>query len=609
MAELREYNEMSQKIAEAIEAVLKLDVTIMDQEMRRIAGTKFYSSRLHEKIEKNTIFDYCFKNGKPYVIEQPRANEICFACPRLATCAEKAEICVPIKYKSAVIGVIAIVASTEEQRTKVVANKETYLEFLQKMASFLEAKYAEIQITKENTLLNQRLSNIVNTLDEGLVVFKKNGEVLYHNEAMKDLAREAGAADGGIFLKDLWQCLNSKKMLKPETEIGPNEIILEYNNERIVLLANVILSGDEYLPEIIVTLQNLRKIQKRVIQSAEKNQVKVQFSDIIGISPKLAEVKQIAAKAAASDSDVLICGESGTGKELFARAIHNQSSRRDYPFVPINCGAIPDELLESELFGYEKGAFTGAYTTKYGKFEVADNGTVFLDEISEMPFGLQVKLLRVLQEREVCRVGSNSIRKVNLRIIAATNTDLLERISKGLFREDLYYRLNIIPLNIPPLRERKEDILYIAEHLLGNFNKKLNKNITGISREAMKIFLEYPWPGNVRELQNVLEYAVNFETGTIISRECVENRIYCSLERDEVSPPSARERGITLEAYLEKAEKKFWQNIMAHYRHDRRGIERICRDLKISRATFYRKIKRLKISLKDENVSEMRQYK
>jgi transcriptional regulator with GAF, ATPase, and Fis domain len=228
-------------------------------------------------------------------------------------------------------------------------------------------------------------------------------------------------------------------------------------------------------------------------------------NEIIGQSTSLAEVFHTLSKVAPTDSTVLVTGESGTGKELLVRALHRQSKRRDNPFVPINCGAIPKELLESELFGHEKGAFTHAIRTRPGRFELAEGGTVFLDEIGEMDLLLQVKILRVLQEREIERVGGQGPKKVDVRVIAATNRDLEQEVAAGRFREDLFYRLNVIPLHLPALRERGGDILLLAEHFLRHFCGLKKRPPLTISPDAQRVMDAYPWPGNVRELENLAE--------------------------------------------------------------------------------------------------------
>ena len=229
------------------------------------------------------------------------------------------------------------------------------------------------------------------------------------------------------------------------------------------------------------------------------------FDNIVGRSPAMQEIFATIERVAPTRATVLIAGESGTGKDLIARAIHYHSPRKERPFVKIDCTTIPENLMESELFGYEKGAFTGANVPKPGKFETADTGTVFLDEIGDMPAATQVKLLRVLQEREFERLGSNKTRQIDVRVVAATNADLRAALESGEFREDLYYRLNVVPLNVPPLRERKEDIPALVEYFISKYSKELNGRVTSISDEALQVLWSHHWPGNVRELQNVIE--------------------------------------------------------------------------------------------------------
>ena len=247
----------------------------------------------------------------------------------------------------------------------------------------------------------------------------------------------------------------------------------------------------------------------------------MEFADngIIGESAALGEVFRVLHKVAPTDSTVLVTGESGTGKELLVRALHSRSLRAEKPFVPINCGAIPKELLESELFGHEKGAFTHAIRSRAGRFEMADGGTVFLDEIGEMEQSLQVKILRVLQEKEIERVGGSGPRMVDVRIGAATNRDLEEEVAAGRFREDLYYRLNVIPLHLPPLRERRGDILLLVDHFLTRFCARKERPKLGLSPQARRVLLAYSWPGNIRELENFMERLSILVDGDVIGTD------------------------------------------------------------------------------------------
>jgi two-component system response regulator PilR (NtrC family) len=251
----------------------------------------------------------------------------------------------------------------------------------------------------------------------------------------------------------------------------------------------------------------------------------------------------------------LILGESGTGKELVAKAVHENSSRRHMPFVVINCGGIPENLLESELFGYIKGAFTGAYSDKAGLFEVAHGGTIFLDEIAELPPLLQVKLLRVVQEKTFRRIGGADDIRVNVRIISATNQNLAENVQKGSFREDLYYRLNVIPLLLPPLRERKEDIPSLARHFIEKYSRELEKEIRTISAYALELLMQYPFPGNIRELENIIERSIALETSNIILPEnLVLSKDFG--EHGEATVPELTDAGINLNKELARFEKR-----------------------------------------------------
>ena len=274
--------------------------------------------------------------------------------------------------------------------------------------------------------------------------------------------------------------------------------------------------------EVLLTL---KKAEERERLKSENLRLKDQiqriekiynFSNIIAKSKEMQSVFDLIKKVADYKTTVLITGESGTGKELIARAIHFNGSRHNNALISINCGGIPETLLESELFGYKKGAFTDAWRDKTGRFEEAHNGTIFLDEIGELPLSLQVKLLRVLQEEEITPLGSTGIKKVDVRVIAATAKDLAEEIKKGQFREDLYYRINVVNIFLPPLRERVEDIPLLTENFVSLFNTKLKKNITGISSKVMEQFMTYPWPGNVRELENVIERSILLAPGNTL---------------------------------------------------------------------------------------------
>jgi DNA-binding NtrC family response regulator len=247
-----------------------------------------------------------------------------------------------------------------------------------------------------------------------------------------------------------------------------------------------------------------------------------QFDNIVGRSAAMREIFATIQRVAPTRATVLLAGESGVGKDMIARAIHHHSPRTDRPFVKINCTALPENLMESELFGYEKGAFTGANISKPGKFEQADTGTVFLDEIGDVPASIQVKLLRILQEREFERLGSNKTKHIDVRVLAATNVDLRAALEQGTFREDLYYRLNVLPIDIPPLRERKEDIPFLAEHFVRKISKDIGSPVTSISEKALERLMQYHWPGNVRELENVIERSMVLSSAPVLEAEDIK---------------------------------------------------------------------------------------
>lgn len=273
--------------------------------------------------------------------------------------------------------------------------------------------------------------------------------------------------------------------------------------------------GEGEIPLIVEKVFQMKNLVEENLQLKQELWEKFDFKNIVGMSKKMQEVFQLIAKVSQTDSNVLILGESGTGKELVARAIHYHSLRKDGPFVAVECAAIPSNLLESELFGYEKGAFTGAFKDKEGKFELADGGTLFLDEIGEMPPEMQAKLLRALQEKEITRLGGKKTVPLNIRIIAATNRDLEQKVKSKEFREDLYYRLNVVSIKLPALRERKEDLPLLIKHFLQKFNRPQ----TQIEPEAYKLLTDYSWPGNVRELENTIESALVLKNDNIITKE------------------------------------------------------------------------------------------
>ncbi|HEV8551570.1 MAG TPA: sigma-54 dependent transcriptional regulator [Polyangiaceae bacterium] len=329
---------------------------------------------------------------------------------------------------------------------------------------------------------------------------------------------------------------------------------------------------------------------------------------IIGQSPSLMELYTLLDRVADTPTTVLVTGESGTGKELVARAVHENSSRRGKPFIKVNCAAIPRDLMESELFGYERGAFTGAVGSKPGRFELASGGTLFLDEIGSIPVEMQVKLLRALQESEFERVGGVKTIRVDVRLVAATNTDLKKEIAAGAFREDLYYRLNVVPIRLPPLRERREDIPLLVEHFVRKFDARLRKNVTGIEPEALDVLLEHPWPGNIRELENVIERAVLFCDGDALrpvdlpsdlAPRTPEPPLAAPLHKSQAAAVPAASDGLKeqVKAAMTRLEREL---IIKALEQTGGNVTHAARLLKISRKGLQLKMKELGLRERDE---------
>jgi len=312
---------------------------------------------------------------------------------------------------------------------------------------------------------------------------------------------------------------------------------------------------DELLVQVEKAL-DVRRLERENFYLREELAGRARLDRIVGRSSAIKKVFDMVLRVATTRTTVLITGESGTGKELVARAVHTHSDRADGPFIPVNCGAIPESLIESELFGHAKGSFTGATSDKKGMFAAADGGTIFLDEIGELPMSMQVKLLRVLQERRVRPVGQATEQEVDCRMVAATNKDLKAMVNEGKFREDLYYRLNVIQIPIPPLRERREDLPLLVQHFLERFSREMNKEIRGVEREAMDLLLHYPYDGNVRELENLIERAVTLETTDMVT---VESLPY-HMQRENslvhwAADVEIPEEGLNLEEIVEKLER------------------------------------------------------
>jgi len=369
--------------------------------------------------------------------------------------------------------------------------------------------------------------------------------------------------------------------------------------EAIKLGAFDYLTKPVKMDEILVTLKRALEYRNLKMENINlKNQLKkkYKFENIIGDHEGVQKVFEIVEKVADTDSTILILGESGTGKELIAKAIHYNSYRRERPFIPVNCAAIPSELLESELFGHEKGAFTNAIRTRIGRFELASGGTVFLDEIGDMNPLLQSKLLRVLQERQFERIGGIKTIKTDIRVIAATHQDLKQAVQQKRFREDLYYRLNVIPVRIPPLRERKTDIPLLAHHFLDHFNRSKKKKIKGITDEAMESLMSYDWPGNVRELENTIERVVILVDRDIIGHQDLPERFHALPQPESPQVLEIPEEGISLDTAVNEYERNLILQALIKTGWVKNKAARL---LNLNRTTLIEKIKRQNLQRPD----------
>jgi len=380
----------------------------------------------------------------------------------------------------------------------------------------------KILVVDDEERIRQALATIL-TKEGYAVTTAKNGQ-----EALNNPIREFS-----LIITDLkMPQVDGLELLRRAKKISPDVIVIMITAFGTIQTAVEAMRQGAY--DYITKpfeLDEITMIVSKALQVHKETKKEAKFDEIIGKSQKIREVHELIEQVAKTDTTVLIRGETGTGKELVAKAIHRLSLRKDKPFIAVNCVALPKDLLESELFGHEKGAFTGAVSQRLGRFELAHTGTIFLDEVGEIDIPMQIKLLRVLQEREFERVGGTKTIKVDVRLIAATNRDLEKAVKEEKYREELYYRLNVVPIYLPPLRERKDDIPLLLEHFLNIFNSRTNKNILEITREAQQLLIEYDWPGNIRELENVVERMVVLAKGDKIDVEDIPNNIIKAKEK------------------------------------------------------------------------------
>jgi transcriptional regulator with PAS, ATPase and Fis domain len=440
--------------------------------------------------------------------------------------------------------------------------------------------------SKELKLHNNYMRAIVDSIDSGVMTIDKNGVINNINHQGRRILQWGAPLDGHRVSEIFGNQINFHKLMRAGFDFSDREVFVRTPTRSIHLIctAKPILDAAEKIQGTILVFNEIKRIRKLLNEMAG-TQARFTFEDIIGVSPAIQEAKRMAMIAAVSKSSILLLGETGTGKELFAQAIHNHSAQRDHPFIAINCAAIPRELLESELFGYVEGAFTGALKGgRPGKFELADGGTLFLDEIGDMATDMQVKLLRVLQTGEVCRIGDHKSTRIDIRIIAATNVHLKQEVDRKNFREDLFYRLNVFPITIPPLRERPEDIVPLSNHILNRCAQVAGKQGMQFTSRARQTLYNYGWTGNVRELENVVERAVNLAEGDAIGADLLG-----------IFPSDGERRNVRTRRGLRLAEVEK-QAIADILKEMHFNMSRASKSLGISRATLYNKIKKYNLS-------------
>ncbi|OAN10985.1 sigma-54-dependent Fis family transcriptional regulator [Photobacterium jeanii] len=482
------------RFTKMLSAVLKIDAEVVDADLVRIAGTGPYSKFFGKKLNTSSrIFRYIIETNEEKVVVKSRTDPLCEGCNNKSSCREMAFLGVPIMIEERCLGVISLVAFTEDSRERIKDNVQLFSDYVKHIAQIVVSQVVEKN--SKNKGLDEVFTHLIENMDQGVLVLDENNRVKYGNQpALNHLNIKQDT------LYDLEIKIQSLSLHNNEIKSHQQHIISQGEWQKLIVGQFYNTQGQQlflmayHQPNSDFTLQDHGSLLRTVI----------------GESPQMRQLKKMITRVASSPSSVLINGESGTGKEVIANAVHNLSDRSQSPFIAINCAAIPEQLLESELFGYVKGAFTGASNKgKNGLIQAANKGTLFLDEIGDMPMTLQAKLLRVLEEREVMPIGSNKAVPVDIRVISATNHNFQEMIATNKFREDLYYRLNVIPFQLPPLREREGDIALLTNYFLEYHTQKIGAAYPGISAEAMRRLNVYHWPGNVRELSNLIEYLVN----------------------------------------------------------------------------------------------------
>lgn len=555
--------------------------------MVRVTGTGLYKN-IEGVYALGSVYKNSLETGKTNIIENPRQHDLCTECLDKNKCREKLEIATPIYCRDEIVGVIGLVCFNDEQKKKILSDIDSYLNFTKQIAEFIGIKFYEYQ---ENLMQKDRestLNTIIDNISKGVIISDCNNVIIKINNI----------ASAKLKLKS--DVLGKTMKLVSQNDYLMNEEVFNMviENEEYNVAGKIIpLKSFNKTRSNAFVFEDVKKISRNILEMTSSDNM-ITLENIHGTSIATQSLKENIQKIANTNSTVLITGESGTGKELVARSLHSHGNRRNKPFVVINCSAIPDTLLESELFGYVKGAFTGANQNgRMGKFELANTGVIFLDEIGDMPLYLQAKILRVIQEKKIERIGSNKSIDLDIKIIAATNVDLEKKIMEQKFRGDLYYRLNVIPIKLLPLRERKEDIIPIINSLIDKYNRLSDKYVHSIDEDVKKALINYEWPGNVRELENVMELMINMSgSNGIISLDLLPENI---LHHSDIDNSSAIDELLfndksELEDF-EKIEKVYIEKSLKKYGNDTENKKYIADKMNIGLTTLYRKMKKYDI--------------
>lgn len=583
MFSIQEVRQIAKEIVKATCSILEdVKVVIVDQYGNYMAMDESYVM-IKGTSEWKPYIDELNRRKEVVIIDNPGENELCRGCENFGNCPQTLEISVPFNIDESFIGYISIVTFSEHKKDVYLKRSQQIVEYLQGMIALMTGAAKERFEKLKSQRMFKELQATLNAVDYSIVDCDDKGSIRCINNAFSKLT----SLDNKIVGKPILEFIHSKtieQVILKQEDLDEQEIPIIIDNKlyRVLLKVKTIVDQNKSLGQVF----SFRKVEdvRKVLDDRGLLNVDESMSMIIGKSPEMLELKKNIESIAISSSTILIKGETGTGKELVARAIHSLSERRNGPFVTINCAAIPENLLESELFGYEDGAFTGGRKGgKPGLFEIANEGTLFLDEIGDMPIHLQVKLLRVLQEKEIMRIGGSLPMSLDIRLISATHQNLEELMEANLFRRDLFYRLNIIPINIPALRNRLIDLKEYVEYFICKYNQKLNKEITGYTSEYFEALNKYPWPGNIRELENTIEYGINIESEELLTL----GSLLPSIKRHQSDDMTTK----TLKEHLAGYEIKVINTILDKYRNEQNAVEKAASELGMSRASLYRRVK------------------